>query len=178
MTKPRFNLALMPRDEDITEALYSHAHILRKAAAGYCIAPNKALAHVTLCQFRADDDMHAKRITDQFIGTACQIRITGLYQRPYPADPALLWFGYSVQHDEHLMALQHSAHQSLTKTADSVLTGTAHDYDPHFTLARIHNAGPLDIQTFFTSPCLNADIACSVHLGRSDENGQYLETVS
>jgi len=135
MTKPRFNLALMPRDEDITEALYSHAHILRKAAAGYCIAPNKALAHVTLCQFCADDDIHAKRITDQFIGTACRIKITGLYQRPYPADPALLWFGYSVQHDEDLMALQHSAHQSLTKTADSVLTGTAHDYDPHFTLA-------------------------------------------
>ena len=65
MTKPRFNLALMPRDKDITEALYSHAHTLRKAAAGYCIAPDKALAHVTLCQFRADNDAHAKRITDQ-----------------------------------------------------------------------------------------------------------------
>jgi 2'-5' RNA ligase len=134
----RFNLVLLPTDANL-QVLFSRISqsYFGDSQDGYMLA-DEALAHVTLCQFRAENERAA---IDAFLSFADkqnallaiqQFRIrTGTDEHN-----GFLWAEYLVERKQTLLEMQKKCHSHLMSRGHQVLT-SVESYSPHITLARV-----------------------------------------
>ena len=176
---PRYNIAACPVDPVARQGWFDLASRLAVMADGYCLAPGKALPHVTLCQFRAPDDKAARTVVQDFLGRSLILVPNGFYLNPGANEHrGKFWLGHSVGRDPLLMATQKAVVDQLSAHVADVFTRAGDDYFPHFTMARIAVPAINLSADFFDHPLMNQKIECHIMLGHSDENGQFLSVVA
>ena len=176
---PRFNIAAVPVESVCRKDFFRAAESLGSQEDGYLLAPNKALPHVTLCQFRAQNDEEAIQLVKDFIGEEMVLRTAGVYlSKAGGGRGGKFCIGYIVACSDRLTSLQSEIVDRLRKNSVEVFTKRGKDYFPHFTLARTTKpATKLDEKIVFSERLIEAPLACRVRLGSSDENGQFLKTL-
>lgn len=176
--RSRYNLAFLPVSSDLNRLFYEVAAAYKSGAHGYCLSPGRALPHVTVCQFRADDDAMAAQAVEQFMPRQAGLRIT----RPYMNAGAgkhdgKVWYGYSVERNADLKGLYESAVWVLNEQGCETLTKPDRAAHPHFTIARFLAEDAALPEPPMHEDVFDQDIRCDLCLGRSDENGQFLGLV-
>lgn len=175
--KARFNIALCP-DEKIQEAYFRTASIFQDRQMNYCLAPGRALAHVTLSQFYSRDTAEALACAAPFLGRSISVMPLHFYAHlDEVSGGSGLWVGHGVRREESLLSLQEEIVSFLKDRQVSPLQKTGNDYFPHFTLARITLEDVTLPAGVFEAPPMKEVIPCAVRLGRSDEWGQFLEVI-
>lgn len=174
-----YNIALYPSDEECRQEFFLKAGLLGSIEDGYCLRPGKALPHVTLCQFRVLNDNAPKALVNEFVDKDISVDIMGIYLNPGKAEHAgKVWIGYSVKRTSVLIDYQAEIVRALKSSETNILTATGNDYFPHFTLARLPENHPdFDITGYLKTLLINRPVQCTVRLGLSDENGQYLSVL-
>ena len=165
---PLFNIAAIPATE-LHPVFFDAASQFAPYATKYCLKPEAALPHVTLCQFRAPDIAAALSLTQNDRGKTLPLKATSLYIKKRENSFTI---GHIIERSALLMALQASLIDHLRQTATEILTGKGDDYFPHVTLARI-NRLPTLASSFFLQA--ETPLPCKLRLGLSDENGQFLK---
>lgn len=177
--QPRYNLALLPVEEEIREAFFSSAKLFKQHADGYCLQPGKALPHITLSQFRAENDERAKEIVTDLLGEDVVVNLVGAYLHGGQDEhTGRYWIGYTVVRDGILMRFQETVVDVLSIGGAEVISFMSDGYFPHFTVARLGDL-PATINTgFYDNSLIMRDIPCHTCLGASDENGQFLKMLA
>lgn len=172
---PRYNLAFIPTNPANTNLFYGAAQPYQDIANGYCLASKTALAHVTLCQFRATSDEEAQKAVQLYIGRSLALQISAPYARAGSGKHKdSLWIGYDIERTRPLKALYDQVYQHLQQEGFEIKTTQDRAQNPHFTIART----PLsDEIKMLSMDCLKGIevIGCTLQLGRSDELGQLTE---
>ncbi|MBV8938816.1 MAG: hypothetical protein JO089_03120 [Alphaproteobacteria bacterium] len=168
----RFNIALLPEDETFAQRLCGYAQTyLRDAADGYLLG-DRALPHVTLCQFRAEDARAAFALFQSWAHPEeCIIRLTSFYVRP--AHQGKLWAGFHVLPTPGLLWLQRRCHLHLQANGLRSLT-RARPYMPHVTLGLLSTKPDAPLPKPHGIAPLRA-VNCIPGVGISTENGAFVE---
>ena len=173
-----YNIALCPDDVNITDEFYRQAQGFLKSSDGYCLNAQTAFPHATLTQFYAETDEYALECTQPFLDRSVHLIINGVYFiKGTHEHEGKFWFGYNVERDDRLIALQSDIVDHLSIYVCKVLNGTGNLYFPHFTLARF-SSPTIDIpESIMSGSLLVKPIACKVRVGASDSNGQFLRFI-
>lgn len=180
----RYNIAACPVEARICDQLFEKASLFEGMADGYCLGKGRALPHLTLCQFSAEDDLSALRLAEPFLSFPLDIAPVGLYINPDVTGireslwPEALWIGYTALRAAALMALQSRILEDMTGKGVEVFTQKGDSYFPHFTLARVRRTAIEFPAAFFAKGVIGDSVGCRVCLGRSDPMGQFLHRVS
>lgn len=178
--RTRYNLVAYPIHADVREAFYRLAEFYRVQSDGYCLRPEVAYPHVTLCQFFAASDDEAVSSTKTLCGRSLSVALSGIYVMPgvEPEHIGKFWSGYMVGRDETLIAAQSEVVSHLQAQGIECLTACGDKYFPHLTLTR--SCAPLsefDRSELFLPSIVGQKIEFRVCLGASDANGQLLEVL-
>ena len=137
-TMQRFNLVLLPEKTEL-QALFSRLALsyFKDYQDGYILADG-ALAHVTLCAFRAVREQDARSVFRSF---QAERNITlGIEQFHLRAGTdehqGFFWAEYLMEKKQTLLAMQKNCFHHLASKGCEVLT-PVDGYAPHITLARI-----------------------------------------
>lgn len=173
---PRYNLALIPKEESVKQTLFDSAKHLTPYADEYCLNQNNALPHITLSQFRAKDDETAKKMVADFLKKKeISVISTGIYiQSGQEKRSGKFWIGHIITREKSLIDLQEKIILALTKNGAEVLTAARDNYSPHLTLARLNALPPSLTTNIYPQTLINHPIPCQLHLGASDETGRFL----
>jgi 2'-5' RNA ligase len=173
---PRFNIAAVPTDAGLQGAIADLAQARFGAIEDGYILGAEALAHVTLCQFRATTEEAAldafkswrgKRDVSLSVG-AFRIRAgTGEHS-------GKSWAYFSVERAPLLLGLQEDCARRLVELGLEILTPTA-TYSPHITLARLPGT-PTNVVPTPSFPH-DGPVSFRPAVGRSTENGVLLGTL-
>jgi 2'-5' RNA ligase len=179
MTLPRFNIALLPCDD-------AYQQVFARLAQSYFAEPlhdyllgNHALAHVTLCQFRAPDSKAAEEAfaswsydnpdgDSAFLSIAYfQYKLRNLY--PF------FWAELLIQATPPLHRLHQSCCNHLQALGMEVLT-TREPYSPHITLACTADQS-VDVNAV-TQASPREPIPFRLGLGQSSEYGVFTQELA
>lgn len=174
---PRYALAACPNDVDVQKRFFEWARYLQEAATDYCLSEDKASPHVTLCQFRKQDDKQALTLVRDFLGESLSLCTQGVYVNPR-ARSDVFWVGCLVERSDVLIGLHEAAVQHLQTDNIKALNLCGARYFPHFTLAKVYKDQWVPTPDFFKNSLLHAVISCRLQLGRLDEAGQWLHTIA
>lgn len=133
---PRYNIAACPVDADDSERLFQLSSYLLSSSNGYCLSRDVAFPHVTLCQFRSEDDEAAIDAVRNYLSHDIDVSISEVYIKQH-VDSDGYWVGFNVLREENLIETQSNIVGSLKSKSVETLVGERDDYFPHFTLARI-----------------------------------------
>jgi len=172
----RYNIAAVPLDATLQYEIASLAQVQFGAIEdGYILGP-RALAHVTLCQFRAATDQVALDAFGAWPGKRDVSLSVGAFRLRAGRDEhaGKSWAYFSVERAPALLGLQEDCARHLVAGGLEVLTPTA-TYSPHITLARLPGMPASEIAT----PTFPRDgpVTFRLAVGRSTENGVLLETL-
>ena len=142
---------------------------------GYILGP-AALAHVTLCQFRAATEQVALDAFKSWQGNRDVSLIVGAFRLRAGRDEhaGKSWAYFSVERAPVLLDLQEDCAKHLVASGLDILTPTA-TYSPHITLARLRGMPTSEIATP-KFPC-DGPVYFRPAVGRSTENGVLLGTL-
>ncbi len=175
----RYNIAACPVEERVCDLLFEQAALFEGVADGYCLGKERALPHLTLCQFSAEDDPGALRLAEPFLSRPLDIAPVGFYINPDIADiRESLWIGYAVTRAAALIALQSRILEALAGKGVEIFTHKGDSYFPHFTLARVQRTAIDFPAAFFAKGIIGGSVECRICLGRSGPMGQFLHRVS
>lgn len=175
--QPRFNIAACPIDQDDNESLFRLSSNYLLASNGYCLLRGAALPHVTLCQFRAQDNESAVALVRDSIGIEFDVSISEIYVKHHVKSDGY-WVGFNVLRGAQLIEEQSRIVRSLEGQSIETLTGSRDEYFPHFTVARILlGKVPIDL-LLSDKTLLGRTIPCRLKLGVSDENGQFVSILA
>lgn len=176
--KPRFNLALVPESMDFSRQLTTTARAaFGDTSRGYLLGP-RAIPHMTVCQFRADDDDHARRIartSSLAVDGNIAVAVDSVYFRPRP-DLGTDFFnaGLLVTKTPEIEMGQHAVHQHIEQQGGEPLTAVDEGYWPHFTMAYTNRT---EIDPSLLSGWAFGRQKLRPVLGHCDENGQLLNVL-
>ncbi len=173
----RFNIALLPVDADLAEYCVSYAQQnFRTQQDGYLLG-NDAVAHVTLCQFEAEDADIVKlwqKLRAMNAKQLCALSFSRLYFGAGRNEhTGMIWTGFEVAPQENLSELQAAVHALVTAQGLQPLTANGADYFPHLTLARLDMFASLTVQSWPEQEFWDQQHGFGLSLGLSDENGVY-----
>lgn len=173
----RYNIAACPIDKSDNESLFQLSSSFLLFSNGYCLSVGAALPHVTLCQFRCENDDRAIEAVQKYTGMEFDVSINEIYIKQHiPSDG--YWVGLNVLRGQKLLHTQSEIVGSLGSQSIETLTAVRDEYFPHFTLARILlGKVPLDL-LLTDKQLLNRTIPCRLKLGLSDENGQFVAVLA
>jgi hypothetical protein len=174
---PRYNIAACPIDPNDSERLFQISSHFLPASNGYCLSPGIALPHVTLCQFRSENNEAAIDAVRNYLSLEIDASVSEIYVKQH-VDSDGYWVGLNVLRGDNLLHTQSAIVGSLKSKSIETLVGVWDDYFPHFTLARILlGKVPLDF-LFSDKALLSRTIPCRLKLGLSDENGQFIAALA
>lgn len=167
---PRFNIAAVPLDEALQDVIAELAQAGFGALEDGYILGVEALAHVTLCQFRAaTDEIALEAFRSWEAKRDASLNVGKSQLRPGRNEHAgKSWAYFTVEKTPILLDLQRDCARHLARLSLEVLTATA-TYFPHITLARLSGAPTGDVAT----PTFPHDgpVTFRPVVGRSTENG-------
>jgi 2'-5' RNA ligase len=173
----RFNYALIPVDQTLLNVLRTVAQCcFGRLHDGYILSSND-LAHITLCQFRAESEQAALDALGTFKDK--QEAVTQLEEFRYRDGSAMhagfFWAEFPVRKLATLAALQERCVSHLVRSGIEVLTPVEH-YAPHVTLARLR--GKLQNHALLASIPSHGLIAVRPTLGVSTECGVFVRELA
>jgi len=172
----RFNIAAVPMDATLQDVIASLAQAQFAAIEdGYILGP-AALAHVTLCQFRAATEQVALDAFKSWQGNRDVSLSVGAFRLRAGRDDhaGKSWAYFSVERAPALLDLQGDCARHLVESGLEILTPPA-TYSPHITLARLPGMPTTEIATPMF-PC-DGPVSFRPAVGRSTENGVLLGTL-
>jgi hypothetical protein len=177
---PRFNIALLPCDD-------AHQQVFARLAQSYFAEPlhdyllgDHALAHVTLCQFRAPDSKAAGDAFASWISHDNPDRDSALLsiayfqyklRDPYP----FYWAELLIQASSALQNLQQRCSDHLRSIAIEVLT-QREPFSPHITLACTADQS-VDVNAV-TQAAPQEPIPFRLGVGQSSEYGVFIRELA
>lgn len=170
-----YNIALVPADENIADALEEFSQDLRDELGSTYVLGPQSHAHISLLQFEAperiEDELKAAIAAYPFEGI--YVHGTGFYFGP---TRKVLWYGISLHLNEALVALQADLHQ---RTGEIRLKNSFGDkFNPHFTLGRTEMRDDLPQIPLNHELTVKQDILCQLALGVSGAGGQLVEILA
>ncbi|MCS5597624.1 MAG: hypothetical protein NZ828_10245 [Alphaproteobacteria bacterium] len=160
-----FNAVLLP-DVDYRDRLVNYAqNNYDKFSNGYCLS-NKAYPHITLCQFKTDDQPMIF-IDDLFtpIFTEPNIRPGDGIHKGYN------WIEWLVKKDDWLVELQENVRDVLASEGAQVLTDSGPNYYPHMAFCRTSEKSLSNIPLAAVE---QSEKPWIFTIGELDPNGQFL----
>jgi 2'-5' RNA ligase len=148
-------------------------------ADGYCLEDGVATPHVTMCQFRAENELIAKQLVAKFLPKKLSLRFESFCYQEGNELPHLgkFWATLNVVRKEALIKLQTNLNRNIERRATEILTRRGDQYLPHLTLARLAIL-PSENDTYVVDESIfDVEINCELQLGHSDENGQFLQVI-
>lgn len=181
---PRYNIALLPPD-NIAQKLYHFCDkYLDGLCDGYQIDPERALAHITLCQFRTDvltPDLIQKLQNFPFDFSKLSLSIAGFYTSHTTSENHQnhIWTGFFTMGNGELNIQQAAIHAMLLQQDGcDPLTASSPAYFPHLTVGR-HKKDVLLPSISGEDMLFDKDISgWCLSLGEADNNGVYLSVVN
>ena len=175
---PRYNIALLPVDSGVNEILTAYAQThFAVLAEGYLLG-DRALPHVTLCQFYAPDDAIAHHVFDGWKEKAfpTAISVQSLYLKSgTDAHAGQYLVGLTVTATPELIDAQYACHTHIAAQGLQTLTPSER-FVPHITLASLrrepHTLAAFDI------PSLPHSFAVTLGLGQANEKGVFLHQLA
>lgn len=176
---PRYNVALLPTASHFQNVFadMAHAHfgVVQK---DYLLGP-EAFAHITLCQFRAQDEAEALEAfsslphQDDF---RISLNPQAVLRAGTDQHKGFFWVEFPVEKSPELAALQRAYATHLAARGIETLTSSRR-YAPHLTLARIPDTFSGALPTLQTN---GAPFELSVRpsVGTSTETGAFERTLS
>lgn len=171
----RYNIALLPTDPAVQEVISE----LSKKNFGaihddYILGP-QALAHITICHFRCEDQKDAVRAFKRVpTKTVIKLKLQGFQIRPgTQINPGKYIAEFSAELSDGLRAYREACVSHLSKQGIIVLA-TEDAYSPHMTLARLSKApsSAPEIEIPFSGA-----IAFRPALGCGTESGVFLKEI-
>jgi 2'-5' RNA ligase len=169
----RFNIALIPVDQSLRDELQLLAQSYFSATQDGYILASDALPHVTLCQFRAQDQQSALDLFHSFGARKNEgLTLKDFRLRKGTAPHAgFLWAEFPVEKSRSLIDLQRDCFFHLKDGKVEVLT-PVETYSPHVTLARLAREPdrvPSGLHRLHQKP-----VPFSLAIGVSSENGVFI----
>jgi 2'-5' RNA ligase len=174
---PRYNIAACPTNPNDSDRLFQISSHFLSSSNGYRLSRGVALPHVTLCQFRSENNEAAVDAVRNYLSLEIDVSVSEIYVKQH-VDSDGLWVGLNVLRGDNLLQTQSKIVGSLKSKSIETLVGVRDDYFPHFTLARILlGKVPLDL-LLSDRALLSRTIPCRLKLGLSDENGQFIAVLA
>lgn len=178
----RYILALMPAKQYMLPFIQAARSMFGSINDGYLLNEENSLPHITICAFVCDDAEKIKKLCEDVRNCKfqpCAVRMLGLTLKKGKNPPYHYSVGLQVARDEPILQLHYKMRDLLMKNNIVPVNPSMEHYLPHITLAgiawrpstnvildtKIDDLLSLPIEEF------------RLTLGRSDEIGQYLETV-
>jgi 2'-5' RNA ligase len=163
----------MPDDPIVSRDIINAASFLKGKEDGYLLEENKALPHLTLCQFEAPDDTSAQRLTAQFIKMAIHLTITEpAVRNDRDNSSRAIWIEYRIAPLASLIETQNSVYTHLKALKLDLFTRTLEEYSPHITLGRSQYHDIVLPKSLQTYSFVGRPTHWTVRLSHCDKNGQ------
>jgi 2'-5' RNA ligase len=176
------NIALLPVDPNINQLFYEAVASFRGRDAGYCLNPENALPHVTLCQFQHESPTEASKIVSPYLNKTIELSLDRIYLSRYPIPNHLLafWIGISTSRNPEIISLQSEIAEKIAACGCDPKTPLSHRYHPHFSLLLLDPEEFSQTDLFFSlfKNLLGRKIVCTTRLGASDQIGQYQRIIA
>lgn len=168
----RYNVALLAEDplpfRKVANELFGDI------SNGYLLSDN-SLAHITICQFEADDANISEKIFKDVktvnISSYTPRMIGFSFQKGTKEHEGFYMVQIFIERENSLMAIHNSVLNVIRDYGMTCLTDNSELYKPHITLARIKLIKPIPI---WPNSILNSS-TFKITLGISDHNGQYIK---
>jgi 2'-5' RNA ligase len=170
-----FNIALLPADENLAYTCTYLAQTNFKEQSAEYLLGDDAYPHITICQFRAEQDQ-ANQIWSSIENMQTEsilLKFGHIYILPCSGIHAgKTWVGLTVIKAVKLVQLQKSIYETLSKLGVESAT-KATNYSPHLTWARCEGDKPITITLMPPKELWQKQYAFNLTIGLSDINGAY-----
>lgn len=173
-----YNFAYRPADPAFAEACVEFAQKrFGSMADGYVLAPDKALPHVTVCDFSAEEALLPglwQKLAPQIAPTIDLEFDRASARTGTGPHTGFVWCELGVIRTPLLVEQQEIIASELKKQKLVCHTGLGADYSPHLTFARVPQPSFVNSGAFFPEALLDPEPRrFYFSLGLSNENGVY-----
>jgi 2'-5' RNA ligase len=178
----RYILALLPSDQQKMAFIRAAQAAFSQICDGYLLKDGMSLPHITLCSFQCDDRKLNEicKSVEKWQTYSCPVRTMGLMFKKGKVPPYHYSVSLSIACESPILNLHHVTLKLLKDLNINTLNPSEDLYFPHLTLAGIRWSPSADISLasiiddLIAMPLESFQLA----LGRGDDIGQYLETIS
>ncbi len=175
----RYLFALLPKKQSMLPFIQVAQSLFVPLNDGYLLNEENSLPHITICAFECDDPSKIDKLVKNCKVDKCPIRILGLMLKKGKKPPYHYSVGLSIARDDPIVQLHYKIRSLLLDNHIIPVNPSLDLFNPHLTLAGIawKPSAKVILDSKIDDLISMPTDEFRLTLGKSDEMGQYLETI-